>query len=128
MGRIPDIRAIRDWCRSMFQPKGNYVTDAALDQKGYLTSVPDGYVTAAALDKKGYLTAVPVATDLAAGGVKPDGTTIIMDDDGTIHAVGGSGGQGGVLTPVADQTVAVPFTLVDKDDVTEEELEWKQES
>ena len=124
---VPGLREIQAWCTSMFQPKGEYLTSTELDRRGYLTSVPEGYVTAAMLDQKGYLTTVPVATDRNAGGVKPDGTTIIMDDDGTIHAVGGGGGQGGALTVTADQTVAVPFTLVDEDDVTEEELEWNQE-
>ncbi len=103
------VKAIRDWCKVTFQTKGSYVTSEALNQKGYLT-------------------AVPVATDMAAGGVKPDGTTITMDSDGTIHAVTGGGGTSGIMEVYADQTVAVPFTLVNKDDVAEEEIEWNQES
>ena len=35
---------------------------------------------------------VPIATTEVAGKVKPDGTTITVDTDGTIHSVGGSGG------------------------------------
>lgn len=31
--------------------------------------------------------AVPIATETTIGGVKPDGTTITIDADGTIHAV-----------------------------------------
>ena len=42
---------------------------------------------------------VPVATTEAAGIVKPDGTTVTVDPDGTIHSVGG-GGDSYVL-PVA---------------------------
>lgn len=103
------VKAIRDWCKTTFQQKGSYVTSEALNQKGYLTEVP-------------------VATDLYAGGVKPDGTTIIMDSDGTIHAVGGGGGTSGLLETYTDQTVAVPYTFVNKDSVTEEEIEWNQGS
>ena len=33
---------------------------------------------------------VPIATTETAGKVKPDGTTITVDEDGTIHSVGGS--------------------------------------
>ena len=35
---------------------------------------------------------VPVATTETAGKVKPDGTTITVDEDGTIHSAGGGGG------------------------------------
>lgn len=35
---------------------------------------------------------VPVATTETAGKVKPDGTTITVDSDGTIHSAGGGGG------------------------------------
>lgn len=35
---------------------------------------------------------VPVATTTTAGKVKPDGTTITVDADGTIHSAGGGGG------------------------------------
>lgn len=38
---------------------------------------------------------VDTATPEKAGKVKPDGTTITVDEDGTIHAVGGGGGTGG---------------------------------
>ena len=37
-----------------------------------------------------YLTAVPTATTSTLGGVKPDGTTITVQSDGTISAAGGS--------------------------------------
>lgn len=36
---------------------------------------------------------VPIATKDVAGKVKPDGTTITIENDGTIHSVGGSGGS-----------------------------------
>lgn len=38
---------------------------------------------------KGFLTTIPIAKTDLLGGVKPDGTTITADADGTIHAVGG---------------------------------------
>ena len=37
---------------------------------------------------------IPIATTSRAGLVKPDGTTITVDQDGTIHSVGGGGGSG----------------------------------
>lgn len=36
-----------------------YVTETALDEKGYLTSIPEEYVTETELNDKGYLTSVP---------------------------------------------------------------------
>lgn len=47
-----------------------------------------GHVTIAAT---GGGTGVPIATTEAAGIVKPDGTTVTVDEDGTIHSSGGSG-------------------------------------
>ena len=41
---------------------------------------------------------VDPATTSAIGGVIPDGTTITVDSDGTIHSVGGSGSSGQMLT------------------------------
>lgn len=38
-----------------------------------------------------------IATTETAGIVKPDGTTITIDQDGTIHSVGGGGGTGGTM-------------------------------
>lgn len=35
---------------------------------------------------------LPIATTSVVGVVKPDGTTILIDPDGTIHSVGGGGG------------------------------------
>jgi hypothetical protein len=39
----------------------------------------------------GFITGVPNATSSAAGIVKPDGTSVTVDPDGTIHAVESSG-------------------------------------
>ena len=41
------------------QPKGNYINEEILNQKGYLTSVPSGYVTEQELNEKKYLTKIP---------------------------------------------------------------------
>lgn len=69
-----------------------------------VTITPDpetGHVTIAATGGGGGGT-VPVATTEAAGIVKPDGTTITVDPDGTIHSVGGGGGGGdSYVLPVA---------------------------
>ena len=35
---------------------------------------------------------LPAATSSTLGGVKPDGTTVTVDSDGTIHSTGGGGG------------------------------------
>lgn len=56
-----------------------------------------GHVTIAST---GGGTGVPIATTEAAGIVKPDGISITVDADGTIHSVGGGGG-GSYELPVA---------------------------
>ena len=38
---------------------------------------------------------IPIATVNSVGVVKPDGTTITVDPNGTIHSIGGGGGTGG---------------------------------
>lgn len=122
MGEIPDLTAIRDWCKTMFQPLGNYAvpsdiptqTSQLSNNSGFITKSADNlenyykksetYNRASADERfaektdipastsdltndSGYLTSVPAATGTAIGGVKPDGTTITIDADGTIHAV-----------------------------------------
>lgn len=75
MGKIQDLAAIRDWCLSKFQPKGRYATPSDIPTQ-----------TSQLTNDSGYLIEVPVATETTIGGVKPDGTTIKIDEDGTIHA------------------------------------------
>ena len=48
---------------------------------------------------------LPIATTAALGGVIPDGTTITVDNDGTIHSSGGGGGGASVTT--VQVTIAV---------------------
>lgn len=43
---------------------------------------------------------IPIATTSYPGIVKPDGTTITISSDGTIHSVGGGGGGGGDVSGV----------------------------
>lgn len=58
------FETIRDWAVSKFQPKGDYAVSSDIPTKvseldndeGYISSVPDNYVTDAELDTKGYLT------------------------------------------------------------------------
>ena len=54
----------------------------------------EGYATETYVNEKvaAVKVEVPVATTETAGKVKPDGTTITVDEDGTIHSAGGSGG------------------------------------
>lgn len=70
------VAAIRDWCKSKFQPIGNYAAPSDIPTQ-----------TSQLENDSGYLTDVPVATTGSAGKVRPDGTTITIDEDGTIHAV-----------------------------------------
>ena len=57
----------------------------------------------ASLDTNGKVpsTQIPVATTSTLGGVKPDGTTITVTEDGTISATGGSG-SGGTKENIGD--------------------------
>ena len=69
-----------------------------------VTITPDpetGHVTISFTEGGGGGSA-PVATTETAGIVRPDGTTITVDSDGTIHSVGGGGGgDGSYVLPVA---------------------------
>ena len=40
-------------------PSGNYITEEELNNKGYLTEIPEGYITEEELNNKGYLTEIP---------------------------------------------------------------------
>lgn len=64
---------------------------------------------------------VPVATVSSAGIVKPDGKTITIDDDGTLHVVKSDGGKSN------DTIIALEFEFVDQTDITEEAIPWMQE-
>ncbi len=68
------IQAIRDWCNMRFQKIGNYA---------FASDIPTH--TSQLTNDSGYFTEVPMATESSIGGVRVDGTTIIIDDDGTIH-------------------------------------------
>lgn len=76
MGKIPNLAAIRDWCLSKFQPIGNYAAQSDIPTQ-----------TSHLINDSGYITEIPLATVVVAGKVRPDGTTITIDEDGTIHAV-----------------------------------------
>lgn len=70
------VEAIRDWCRTKFQPIGDYAASS---------DIPT--LTSQLTNDNGYITEVPAATQLTAGVVKVDGDTITIDKDGIIHAV-----------------------------------------
>lgn len=76
MAKIPDLAAIRDWCKSKFQPIGSYAAISDIPAK-----------TSDLTNDSGYLTEVPIATVESVGAIRVDGTTITIDIDGTIHAV-----------------------------------------
>ena len=48
---------------------------------------------------------IPVATTETAGKVKPDGTTITVDADGTIHSAGGGGSGSGGSVSIDNKTI-----------------------
>ena len=50
------ITAVGD---TKYQPIGDYVTNTELNEKGYITAIPNEYITDDELDSKGYLTSIP---------------------------------------------------------------------
>lgn len=50
------ITAVGD---TKYQPIGDYVTNTELNDKGYITAIPNEYITDNELDSKGYLTSIP---------------------------------------------------------------------
>ena len=50
------ITAVGD---AKYQPIGDYVTNTELNEKGYITAIPNEYITDDELDSKGYLTSIP---------------------------------------------------------------------
>lgn len=67
-------------------------TQVALDIAAATTDMATKTQVAADITAAAYT--LPEATTTTLGGVKPDGTTITVDADGTIHSKGGSGGEG----------------------------------
>lgn len=60
--------------------------------------------------------AVRIATVERVGLVKPDGTTVTIDADGTIHAVGGGGGDiEEVVARLVDEAIAGMEFRIDED-------------
>ena len=56
-------------------------------------------------------TARRLATTSQTGQVKPDGTTVTIDNDGTIHSVGGGGGGGAdVPLSVVNGKICITYT------------------
>lgn len=49
-------------------------------------------------DVSGFISEIPTATNTTIGGVKPDGTTITVTEDGTISSVGGGGAEVSIAT------------------------------
>lgn len=67
-------------------------TSVASDIATATTDMATNASVAAAIAAAAYT--LPEATTSTLGGVKPDGTTITVDSDGTIHGTGGGGGSG----------------------------------
>lgn len=65
-------------------------------EAGYTPVRGTDYWTAA--DKQEIIDSIPVATTTIAGKVKPDGETVTIDADGTIHSIGG--GSGGASSAI----------------------------
>ena len=74
-----------------------------------------GCYTKNEVDEKISTVTIPVATTETAGKVKPDGTTITVDEDGTIHSAGGGGGSSYTFTNGLTETDGtVSWDLNDK--------------
>ena len=59
LARKSDIPATDTFVTNETLEQKGYVTETQLNNKGYLTAIPEEYVTETELDNKGYLTAVP---------------------------------------------------------------------
>lgn len=73
------------------------------------------------------LTAIPAATTAILGGVKVDGTTILVDGSGLISAVGGGGGGSGAFSTfsivdgelIVDHSSSFTLSIVDGEFISE---------
>lgn len=72
---------------ALLDDKQDELTFDSAPQSGGTNPVTSGGIYTAIENAK-----TPVATTLAAGKVKPDGTSITIDPDGTIHSAGGGSG------------------------------------
>lgn len=54
MAKIPDLAAIRDWCKSMFQPRGNYATASDIPTQTSQLTNDNGFITKSADDLENY--------------------------------------------------------------------------
>jgi len=93
---VSEKRSLVSADRGMFFQIGNsahHVTDAYIDTLHYETLDPPISGDAS------------IATTESAGIVKPDGTSITVDADGTIHSVGGGGGGSYELPVATDDTL-----------------------
>lgn len=97
---------LADWVKQQNKPTytaeevGALPADSKIPTKVSELENDSGYVTQTIANEtyqpKGkYLTTVPIATTERLGVVKPDGVTILIDENGVISSVGGSGGGGG---------------------------------
>lgn len=95
-GVYPSIQVLQQEVATIFAMHG----DGTLSSDGVLTvtktqGVPFGYFAtgtdASHLTGTVPVAALPIATIATVGVVKPDGTTITIDPDGTIHSAGGAG-------------------------------------
>lgn len=96
-GVVPSIQELQAEVAIIFGMHG----DGTLSADGVLTVTKTNGV---AFGPYATATTLPIATVAAVGVVKPDGTTITIDPDGTIHSAGGGGvsitaSTGIVVTP-----------------------------
>lgn len=99
-GATDNIKALQAQIAIIFGMHG----DATLSADGIITVVSSEgriFVASAFIDTTNAVNItsgildparLPIATTLAIGAVKPDGTSITIDPDGTIHSTGGGGG------------------------------------
>lgn len=100
--------------------RSRIIPQSLVTQPTYEVAVLADYRTGVLIGPKTFFSANPAAVGVL-GAVKPDGTTIIIQPDGTITAVGGGGGGGvsvvsvvtanGVSGTVANPTTTPAITL-----------------
>lgn len=114
MINIFDLKAVRDWCILTFALK-TQIPD--MDAYAKKEDIPEKLSELA--NDKGFLTEMPAATQTRAGAVRPDGTTIILNADGTISAVGSGAGDNGPVRLLGDPAMGLGLLFVDPDEIFE---------
>ena len=94
VGALPDTTTIPVVEQNYDGTSANAMSGVAIANAGFLTGITSGDVTTAlgytpyngATNPNNYISSVPVATTNSLGAVQPDGTTVLIDNNGVISA------------------------------------------